>query len=187
MQLPLQISFHNMEPDAEVEQMVRERASKLERFYERIMSCRVVIDIPHRHHKNGNMYQIRLDITVPGGEIAVSREAPGHTPAKALPIAIKEAFEAAIRQLEDHVRKLRHDVKHLETQPHAKVRVVFPEQDYGFLITPDGREIYFHKNALVNAELRDLQPGTEVAYVEQMGEKGPQASTVRVVGRHGHQ
>ncbi len=186
MQLPMQISFHNMEPDAEVEQMVRERAAKLERFYDRIMSCRVVIDIPHRHHKNGNVYQIRLDITVPGGEIAVSREAPGQTAAKALPIAIKEAFEAAIRQLEDYARKRRQEVKHLEEQPHAKVERLFPDEGYGFLRTLDGREIYFHKNAVINASIDELKPGTEVAFVEQMGDKGPQASTVRVVGRHGH-
>jgi cold shock CspA family protein len=146
----------------------------------------VVLDVPHRHHHSGNLYQVRLDITVPGDEIAVTREAPGHEAAKALAAAIKDAFDAADRLLEDYVRRRRKDVKHLDELPHARVRAVVAGQDHGFLETADGREVYFHRNSLVNADFDSLEPGTEVAFVEEAGEKGPQASTVRVVGRHGH-
>lgn len=185
MKLPLQVSFHNTDPLPGVEEIVRERAARLERYCDHIMSCRVVIDVPHKHHRKGNQYQIRLDITVPGDEIAVTREAPEHEAANRLPDAIKDAFDAADRLIEDYVRRRRQDVKHHEGLPHARVRTIEVGQDFGFLETPDGRDVYFHKNSLVNADFDSLTPGTEVAFAEEVGEKGPQATTVRVVGRHG--
>jgi cold shock CspA family protein len=185
MKLPLQISFHNTEPLPGIEEDIRDRAIRLDRYCDHIMSCRVVIDMPHKHHRTGNLYQIRLDITVPGDEIAVTREAPEHEAAKGLTAAIKDAFNAADRLLEDYVRRQRQDVKHHEPQPHARVKHVEIGQDFGFLETLDGRELYFHKNSLLNTDLDSLVPGTEVAFVEGMGDKGPQATTVRVVGRHG--
>jgi cold shock CspA family protein len=185
MKLPLQVTFHNTDPLPDIEEVVQNRAARLDRYCDHIMSCRVVIDMPHKHHHSGNLYQVRLDITVPGHEIAVSREAAQHEAAKALPAAIKDAFDAADRLLEDYVRRRRHDVKHHESLPHAKVRVIEVGQDFGFLETADGRNVYFHKNSVVNADFDNLTPGTEVVFVEEVGEKGPQATTVRVVGRHG--
>jgi cold shock CspA family protein len=186
MILPLQVSFHNTDPLPGVEEVVRERAARLDRYCDHIMSCRVVVDMPHRHHHKGNLYQIRLDVTVPGDEIAVTREAPEHEAAKGLPAAIKDAFDAADRLLEDYIRRRRQDVKHHEGLPHAKVRAIEVGQDFGFLETFDGREVYFHRNSLIDADFDSLTPGTEVVFAEETGEKGPQATTVRVVGRHGH-
>jgi cold shock CspA family protein len=185
MKLPLQVTFHHTDPLPAVEEVIRDRAARLDRYCDRIMSCRVVIDMPHRHHRTGNLYQVRLDITVPDDEIAVTREAPEHEAAKGLSVAIRDAFDAAERLIEDYVRRRRQDVKHHEELPHARVRVVEPGQDFGFLETFDGREVYFHKNSLVNADFDSLTPGTEVVFAEELGEKGPQATTVRVVGRHG--
>jgi cold shock CspA family protein len=146
----------------------------------------VVIDVPHRHHQTGNLYQVRLDITVAGDEIAVTREAPQHEAAKGLPDAIKDAFAAGERLLEDYVRRRRKDVKHHEGLPRGTVRTVEAGRDFGFLETADGREVYFHRNSLLNANFDSLAPGTEVMFAEEAGDKGPQATTVRVVGRHGH-
>jgi|SRR5579883_1823676 len=185
MKLPLQVSFHNTDPLPGVEEIIRDRAGRLDRYCDFIMSCRVVIDMPHKHHHTGNLYQIRLDITVPDDEIVISREASEHRAAKDLPAAIRDAFDAADRQLEDYVRCKRRDVKHHDDLSHARVRTIEVGQDFGFLETSDGREIYFHKNSLVNADFDSLTRGTEVAFVEEAGEKGPQATTVRVVGRHG--
>ncbi|MFO0826336.1 MAG: HPF/RaiA family ribosome-associated protein [Gemmataceae bacterium] len=112
MELPLQISFHNTDPLPEVEQVIRERAERLNRYCNRITSCRVVVDVPHRRHRMGNLCQIRLDITVPGDELAVAREAPEDEAAKGFRDAINEAFDAADRLLEEFVRKQRGDVKH---------------------------------------------------------------------------
>lgn len=185
MKLPIQISFHNTDPLPGVEKVIGERAARLDRYCDYVMSCRVVIDMPHKHHRTGNLYQIRLDITVPGDEIAISREASEHQAAKDLTAVITDAFDAADRQLEDYVRRKRKDVKHHEGMSHARVQTIEVGQDFGFLETADGREVYFHKNALMNADFDSLARGTEVAFVEEVGDKGPQATTVRVVGRHG--
>lgn len=187
MQLPLQISFQHLPQSDEVEDIIYENAARLDGFCDHIMSCRVVVDVPHRHHKSGNLYQVRIDIKAPGEELVVNREAGQHTEYKNLRVAIDDAFNTAVRLLEDYVRRHRLDVKaHAEATPHARVAKVFPEVDYGFLETPDGREIYFHRNSLLGADFDQLEPGTEVTFVEEMGDKGPQASTVKPVGRHHH-
>lgn len=184
MELPLQIAFRNTDPLPHLEEVVRRRAEALDRFCEHIMACRVVIDVPHRHHKHGNQYRVRVDVTVPDDELVVNREAAGHDLARDPEQAIREAFETAARLLEDYVRRRRGNVKFHVCMPHARVRVLLPEQDHGFLETPDGREVYFHRNSVVSAGFDHLVPGTEVAFAEEVGEKGPQATTVRPVGRH---
>ena len=186
MQLSPQITFHNLEPSTAIEGVVREKIAKLEEFCDRITGCRVVVEIPHRHHEHGNLYQVRIDLTVPGEEIVVNREAPEHVPYRDVHVAIRDAFDAARRQLEDYVRRHRRDVKVHEAAPHAKVRLLNAQEDYGFLETPDGREIYFHRHSVLHGHFDDLQVGTEVTFVEEGGKKGPQASTVSIVGRHHH-
>jgi len=186
MRLPMQIAFHNMPHDAAVESEIRANGEWLDNYYDRIMSCRVVVDRPHLHHQEGNLYQIRIDLKVPGRELAVKREPSEHTDHKDLNIMIRDAFDEARRQLEDYARRQRGEVKSRESLPHARVVRVFPESGYGFLETPDGREIYFHKNSVVEAKLQEMTVGTEVRFVEELGDKGPQASTVTPVGRHSH-
>jgi cold shock CspA family protein len=186
MKLPLEIAFHNLPHSEALEAEVRSKADKLDEFCSQIMRCRVVVEIPHQHHKHGNFYQVRIDLTVPSEEIAINREAPEHAPYQDVHVAIRDAFDAARRKLEDYVRRHRRDVKTHEPPPHAKVRQLHPEEDYGFLETPDGREIYFHRNSVLHGRFDDLQVGTEVAFVEEPGKKGPQASTVSIVGRHHH-
>ena len=184
MKLPLQISFRNILHSPEIENAIFEHAERLDEFSERIMSCRVVVDVPHRHHEQGNLYQVRIDITLPGGEVVVNREPPQHDAYKDVRVATRDAFDAAVRQLEDYVRKQRVDVKKHEPAPHARIARVFPQQDYGFLRTPEGREVYFHRNSVIDADFDRLQPDAEVTFVEEQGDKGPQASTVKLVGRH---
>ncbi|HUY91324.1 MAG TPA: HPF/RaiA family ribosome-associated protein [Pirellulales bacterium] len=186
MKLPVQISFHNLPHSDEIEDIVYENAARLDSFCEQIMSCRVVVDVPHLHRRQGNLYQVRIDITVPGEEIAVNREAGQHTAYKDLRVAIDDAFNTAARLLEDYARRHRQDVKTLRGQAHARVAKIFPEAGYGFLKTLEGREVYFHRNSLLGSEFDQLEPGTEVMYAEEQGEKGPQASSVKVVGRHHH-
>ncbi len=186
MQLPLQIAFHNMERSETIENAVREKAAKLDEFAGQIMGCRVVVEAPHRHHERGNQYQVRIDVTIPGGEIVVTREPPEHTTYKEINIALRDAFDSARRQLEDYVRRVRSAVKVHESLPHARVSKLFPDEGYGFLETPDGREIYFHQNSVLNEGFARLKIGTEVTFAEEAGRKGPQASTVKPVGRHHH-
>ncbi len=186
MKLPLQISFRNTEHSAAIEEKVREKAERLDKFAERIMSCRVVVEAPHQHHLRGNQYLVRIDVTVPGGEIVVNRESPQHTEYKDINIAIRDAFDSARRQLEDFVRRQSGAVKSGAVAAHAKVSKLFPHEGYGFIETPDDREIYFHRNSVLHDAFDRLEIGSEVSFVEEAGEKGPQASTVTLVGRHGH-
>lgn len=186
MQVPLQISFRDMEPSAAVEDKIRERAAKLDRYYERIMGCRVVVEAPHRRHHQGKLYHVRVDLTVPQGELVVSREPVNHHAHEDVYVAIRDAFDAAQRRLADYARRQRGDIKVREAQPVVRVSRLFATEGYGFIAAADGREIYFHKNSVLNDAFDRLQVGSEVQYVEEQGEKGPQASTVRLVGKsHG--
>lgn len=185
MRLPLQIAFHNLPPSDEIEAKIREEAERLDEFHDRIMSGSVVVDVPHRHHQEGNLYQVRIDLRVPGDEIVVRLDKAKHAEYRDLDIAIRDAFDEARRQLEDRVRIERGQVKAHEALPHARVARLVQEGDYGFLATPDGREIYFHKHSVLDGGFPELEVGTEVRFVEEQGEKGPQATTVQPVGRHG--
>lgn len=184
MQIPLQITFQNMQPSPAVEAKIREKAQKLDRFHEHIMSCRVVVELTGGHHHKGRLYQVRIDITVPGTEIAVSRENPGNHAHEDVYVAMRDAFNAARRQLEERLRKTQRKVKSHDTPPHGRVSEVHPESSYGKIETLDGREVYFHQNSVLNGAFDQLDVGTEVRFVEASGDLGPQASTVRPVGKH---
>lgn len=186
MQLPLQIAFHNMAHSDEIENAIREKAAKLDQFADHIMGCRVVVEMPHRHHVHGNQYQVRIDITVPGEEIAVNRSPAEHVEYRDVGTVLRDAFDAARRQLEDYVRRRRGFVKELEAAPHGRVSKLFPQEGYGIIETLDGREIYFHRHSVLHESFDRLQKGAEVSFMEEEGKKGPQASTVKIVGRHGH-
>jgi cold shock CspA family protein len=186
MQTPLRIAFHGVDGSEAARDLIEENVAWLERFYDRITGCQVVVETPHRHHLHGNQYQVRISLTVPGGEIVVNREPAGRTASRDLTVTIQHAFEAARRRLEEHVRRLRQEVKSHEVAPHARVSRLFREEGYGFLETVDGREVYFHRNAVVNGDFPHLQVGAEVHFVEEAGERGPQASTLRLTGRHNH-
>ncbi len=187
MQLPLQVSFRHMGHSEEIERIVREKAAHLEAFAGDIVGCRVVVEPAAKGHKYGNQYDVRVDLTVPGEEIAVTREPGEHAEYRDIRVALRDAFDAARRKLEDHVRRRRGSVKALETAPHARVRQLYPAGGYGVLETPDGREVYFHRNSVLDDGFDRLQTGAEVTFVEEEGDKGPQASTVHPVGRHHHQ
>src|SRR3990172_6203701 len=105
MKLPIQIIFRNMESSAAIEAAVRERADKLNQFYEHIMSCRVVIELHHRHHHQGNLYHVRVDLKVPDTEIVATREPAEHHAHEDVYVAIRHSFHAVRRRLEDYVRR----------------------------------------------------------------------------------
>jgi ribosomal subunit interface protein len=184
MRLPLEVSFRNMEPSPAMEARIREKAEKLDRFANRIMRCHVVVEAPHRHGHKGKLYHIALHITLPGGEIVVNREGPKNHAHEDVYVAIRDGFDAAARQLEDRVRRMRGDVKSHEAPPHGRVTRLFPEKGYGFIAMPDGLEIYFHKNSVVEDGFGKLSVGSEVRVVVAEGKEGPQASTVTPIGKH---
>ena len=184
MQQPLRITFKEMEPSDAVETWVKEHAAKLEKFYDRIIHCHVVIEAPDRHSHHGGLYCIHIDITVPGHEIVVSHQGPKDHAHEDVYVALRDAFRAARRQLQDVSRQQRGEVKHHELPPHARVTKLYLAKEYGFLEGHDELEVYFHRNAVLNDAFDDLHIGSLVRYVlaEGEGEAGPQASTVELIG-----
>ena len=184
MKLPLQITFRNMQSSEDIEAMVRNKAEKLDQFFGDIMRCRVIIEARHKHHHQGNIYDVHIDITTPGKEIAISREAALNHAHEDVDVAIRDAFDSAKRQLQEHSAKIQRHVKAHEPTPHGKILELNPYEDFGIIQTPDGREIYFHRNSVLNADIDELAIGAEVRFQEEAGEQGPQASSVSVEGKH---
>jgi ribosomal subunit interface protein len=181
MEIPVQVSFRHLDYSPFIASAVRKKVEKLERFYPRITSVRVMVELSQRRRQQGNLYHVRVDITVPGKEIVVGRDPSKRQAHQDVYVAIRDAFDAARRRLEDHVRiRFRGKVRHHERPLHATVVKIFPGEDYGFLRAEDGREIYFHRNSVLNQEFDVLRVGDEVQFAESPGEKGPQASTVKV-------
>jgi cold shock CspA family protein len=173
-----------MDPSPAIETAVRERASKLEQFAPDVVSCRVRIEAPHKHHRQGKLYAVTVDLRLPGGEVVASREPSAHHAHEDVYVAIRDAFKAARRQLQDRVRERRGDVKPHELPPHGKILTLDPERGSGRIATSDGREVYFHRNSVLNADFDKLEPGLEVRFHEELGDEGPQASSVHVIGKH---
>ena len=184
MQTPLQITAHDLTLADAVETDIREKAAKLERYYPRLISCHVVVGAPvrsaHASFSQTGRYHVSIDLTVPGAELVVTRQEN-----EELQVAIRDAFNAAQRRVRDYARRQRGEVKTLETPPHAVVSQLFAAEGYGFLSTPDGREIYFHRNSVLAPGFDQLALGTEVRFAEELGDKGPQASTVTKVSNAG--
>jgi len=180
MRLPLQISFRNMSPSEAVERCIRERVERLDHFCNRIMGCRVVVEERHRRHHQGKLYHLRIDLTAPGDEIVVSREPVLHKTHEDVYVAIRDAFDALRRRLQDYVRGHRRQLKVHEAAPRGRIVRLDAKNDYGFIETPDGREIYFHRNSIVNADFDRLKEGHAVRFHEEAGEMGPEASTVHL-------
>ncbi|MGZ3419954.1 MAG: HPF/RaiA family ribosome-associated protein [Polyangiales bacterium] len=178
-----QVTFRDMEPSAAVEEHVRRRALKLLAFHDRIVGCRVVVEEPHRHHRKGKRFHVRIDLTVPMGELVVARDPAENLQHEDLHACIESAFDDAERILEDWVRKHRGDVKKHERSVHGRVKRFFPQQDYGFLESESGEDVYFHRNAVLDGAFDRLAIGDRVRYAEEMGDKGPQATFVEVT-RH---
>lgn len=184
MQTSAEIVFHEIPPSEAVEGVLRDKIDKLEEYCDRITRCRVVIEAPHRHHRKGNLYQVRIDLTVPDKEIFIGREHHDQHAHEDVYVAIRDAFHAARRRLEDYARRHRHQVKtHHDAWSEGRIAKLFPDDGYGFITSREGHdEIYFHKNSVLNHTFDRIQIGDPVRFVQEEGEKGPQASSVKVSG-----
>ncbi|PSC05610.1 DNA-binding protein [Alsobacter soli] len=186
MQTPVEIDFQGMEPVDFVHEEVVEHVQKLEKRYGRITACRVAVKKPSGHHQTGGLYEINIWLSLPEGrEVAVVKTPQLDERHSHLIFALGDAFKRAERRLQDHVRKLQRQVKVHEDAPVGTVTQLSPDAEFGFLTTADGREIYFHRNSVLHGQYPRLKVGSRVSFAEEMGDKGPQASTVRPLGRHG--
>lgn len=185
MNVPLELSFRDGTKSDDIEALVRDKVGNLERFNDHISSCRVAVERPQEHLQSGSGYRVRVDITVPPRHEIVARREPGEGSVQDdLPLVIRDVFSDAERQLKSLNERQQGDEKSHPQQ--ATVGVIDRLlKDYGFIKNIDGRDVYFHKNSVLHGDFERLAVGTGVNYMEEMGEKGLQASTVRIVDKPG--
>jgi ribosome-associated translation inhibitor RaiA len=185
MPVPLQLTFRGVDRSEALAAWIHEWAAKLEHVYDRIERAEVVVECPHRRRRQGKQFHVRIRLHVPGSDVVVDHD-PGPDEAHEDPyVTVRDSFHAARRQLEDHARRLRGDVKEHDEPAHGRVVHLDVQGDWGRLETGDGRQIYFHRNSVLGG-MEALALGTEVRFHEEPGEDGPQASTVEPLGQHGH-
>ncbi|MBM3487060.1 MAG: HPF/RaiA family ribosome-associated protein [Alphaproteobacteria bacterium] len=183
MPLTADITFHGLDPSPAIEARIRARVEQLDRFHPRIGRCRVVVEAPHRRHHKGKTYSVRIEAHVAGAVVAVNRD-PGKDHAhEDVYVAIRDAFDALDRRLEDHARRKRGEVKTHEAPLTGRIVRLFPDRAYGFIATSDGQEVHFHAAAVVGARFADLAVDMTVRVVlgGEDSSEGPQASTVQPV------
>ena len=181
MTIPLEITFSRMEPSEALESRIRTLASRLEKFSTHILRSHVVVEAPGHHSHQGGLFNVHIDITTPGEQIAIRRAHPRSHSHEDPYVALRDAFRAARRKLADHERKRRLDVKtHIESL-HGRICELDPERHFGRIETDDGRLIYFHSHSVLDRKFDELITGMTVRFAEEAGDSGPQASSVHVM------
>ncbi len=184
MPFPIETMFRGVRPTEALRHDVATWAAKLETAYDGIMRCDVVIEAPHKHHRKGRHYRVRISLAVPGDTIVISHDSGSDAHADAH-VAVRDAFHAARRRIEDWVRRdLRHESK-LHEPAHGRIAFLDVEGAWGYLEAADGHRVYFHRNSIVG-DRDHLAVGDEVRFDEEAGEEGPQASSVIPLGAHAH-
>lgn len=183
---PLQIAFRNIDPSAAIEARVRTAVRKLARFHGRITSCRVVVSAPEKHHHRERLFIVRINLAVPGGTIWINRGSQLNLAHTDVYVAIRDGLNAAVRRLEDFVRRHESRVKHHEAEPHGVVSLMNRDEGYGFIATQVGDEVYFHRTSVVDDAFKRLRKGAKVRFTLGTRPRGssPQASTVHIIGKH---
>ncbi len=186
MQTPLVIDFQGMRGTNALRLALEQHVSELEKRYGRITACRVVVKGPGGRRRTGGLFEINIRLTLPNGrEVAIERTAPADERHADLTFAVDDAFKRARRRLQDHVRRLQGRVKQHEAGPVGTVASLDETGEFGFVQAADGHDVYFHRNSVLGEGFGRLAVGSRVRFVEEMGEKGPQASTVQLLGKHG--
>jgi ribosomal subunit interface protein len=179
MKIALQVVFRDIPKSEAVEAAVRKHAAKLDEFCDHIMSCRVTVEEPARHKHQGKLYSVHIDVKLVGKEISATR----HHEHEDVYVAIRDAFDAVKRQIEDHVRKERGQTKLHE--PLVRGRVVrLLEEGHGFIEDADGNEYYFDRASVVHPNFEKLEVGMSVEFLAELAAAGRQAKRVSVPGGH---
>ncbi len=186
MDSPLEIAFHNLQPSAAIEAELRKHVDKLEHRFGRLTGCRVSVEKLHKQHRTGNLIEVHITLSIPDHkrDLVVSRPPQRARERFANPdihVSIREAFDAAERQLEAFKGRVRSDT----TPPAAsaltgQVTLIEPGVDHGFILNNVGSQLYFHRDSVTNGRFADLKEGDVVHYVEEEGDIGPVATKVRL-------
>jgi cold shock CspA family protein len=185
-ELPVQVVFRDMAPSPVVQARAMELAQRLSRFHPRLMHCRVIVAAPEHGHHRKRFYDVRIHLKLPSTTLEIGRGSQLKERNTNIYAALRDAFAAAARRLEDKARKIDGRTKHHEEQPHGAIKLLRPEEDYGIIETPYGEDVYFHANSVVEGAFSRLKPGDKVRFVlaPDGSGAGPRASTVHPPGRH---
>ena len=173
MDIPLRIAFQGMEPSPALEERIRDKVSGLSRYHGHIVGGRVVIERLQKHSRQGDLFTVKIELSVPGGEITVSRERDPD-----VYVALRDAFDAARRRLEDRERRERGTTKVHDAEFPGRIVRIFPEEGFGFIASEDGREIYFNRDNCAHPSFDRLDIGNRVRFLVAEGAEGPQARRV---------
>ena len=186
MQTAPELIFHDIDRSPWVENYILERVQRLDKFADGITSCRVSLTQEQGSHHKGNRYSMLVEVrTPPNHDLAAKKAKIVRDMQTQLPALINLAFGAIERQLKKTAQVRRGEVKHQERKLHGIVEKLF-EEGYGFLRSlVDGREVYFHRNSVLHGDFERLAIGTEVRFMPQEGDDGPQASSVQIVSKPG--
>jgi len=187
MQVPLEVTYRDVPHTEAIEALVQEKVAKLERVCDHISSCHIAIEKVHDRPRSGSPYRVRIDLTVPPGHELIADQNPSEgTQYEPLEAVIRDAFEAAERQLKELTQRQRQQVKtHPMQETTGLVTQLFPDENYGFLKTLEGQEVYFHRNSVLHGDFDRVEIGTGVHCFVEAGAQGPQASTVKIVDKPG--
>jgi ribosome-associated translation inhibitor RaiA/cold shock CspA family protein len=188
MQIPVEIAFHNLPKADWAEEKIRDHVARLEEIYDRLVTCRIRVDQRNTNSNNTLPPVVRIEMSVPGHKDLVVAHEPDRLQRKFqspdLHNAINEAFRIAERQLsqyKDQIKDYTAEVRHEASNEYlGQVAEITPDRDSGFLMTASGSLLYFHRNGILSGDFDKLKVGTEVHYVEDVGDTGPIATKVRV-------
>ncbi len=185
METPVEIDFQGMEAKPEARATIAKHVAMLEDRFGRVTAGRVVLKGPGGRHRTGGLYEINIHLALPDGrDVNIDRTPQNDERYADFNFALNDAFKRARRQLQDQVRKLQGEVKQHDGPPTGTVTELDPLGEFGFIEADDGGEIYFHRNSVLGGEFGKLEIGSRVTFAEEMGEKGPQASTVKPMAKH---
>jgi cold shock CspA family protein len=186
METPVEIDYLGQNPPEPVRDAIEAHVAALEKRFGRITSCRIAVETASGRHRTGGLHHVKIHLALPSGKtVDIDRLADNDERLADLTFAVNHAFKRARRRLLDQVRRMQGQVKVNAREPQGTITRIDPSGDFGFLETPDGREIYFHRNSVLNDAFSNLKAGSRVTFFEETGEKGPQASTVKIAGKHG--
>jgi cold shock CspA family protein/ribosome-associated translation inhibitor RaiA len=185
MQTPPEIRFQGMQGTSAIREIITDHVAELEKRWSRVTACRVMVKVPSGHHKKGGLYEIHIRLALPDGrEVNVQRTPSAHERHADLIFALNDAFQHARRQIQDQVRRAQGQTKRHERSSVGVVTSLDPLGKFGFLRSGDGQEIYFNRNSVIHEGYARLTVGSRVTFAEEQGDKGPQATTVTLLGKH---
>lgn len=186
MDVPIEISFKDIEKSEALEGLIREKIAKLEQFHSHVVSCRVVVFIPHHRSVEPQPIAISVEVALPGSKMIVAKAEDNRESGRGgNAVLVSTVFDKVLRQIKDENRIMQGEVKaHASAGTTGRIARLFPEQNYGFVEVVGSPDLYFTRNAVQDGDYDDLAVGdmVQVTIATDEGPMGPQASSVRTIG-----